>query len=101
MVEISIRYNNKADSEKKVSCLLSYPDGIKRILTMKQYQWEWVEKADKNGYPFNDILREAMGLAANHPSGNGYQYDVLDSTKFMLWIIIGMIHAKKHPVANQ
>lgn len=100
MADISIRYNSKADREKLVSHVLTYPDGVQRVLTMKRYQWDWVPLAEEHGYGFQDILREAMGLARNFPSRHGYQYDVLDSTKYMLWVINGMIQGKSHKASN-
>lgn len=100
MIDISIRYNSKADREKQISHVITYPDGVQRVLTMKRYQWDWVPLAEENGYGCQDILREAMGLARNFPSAHGYQHDVLDSTKYMLWVINGMIQNSQNRFAN-
>ena len=100
MVDISIRYNNKLEQEKLKSHSITYPDGIQRILTMKQYEWDWIEVAERNNYPFHELIGEAIGLSLNHPR-KGYHADILENTRFLLMITMKLIHEEKHPVSNR
>lgn len=90
MVKCSVQIESYA--QKPVSHVILYPDGIYRVLTMLPYQWEWVTEAERNGYAFNDILREAMGLAVDFPSGKGFHFDVVDCTRYMLMTINRIIY---------
>jgi hypothetical protein len=100
MSDISIRYNKVSDREKVVSHLLNYPDGVKRILTMKQYEWDWIEVAERHNYPFWELLGAAIELSQEHPR-RGYQADILENTRFLLMITMRLIHEDKLTVANR
>lgn len=93
----SITFNAR---EKPVSQLIAYPDGFSRILTMQPYEWAWIPLAIDNGWEFSDIIRMAVELAWEFPTRNGYDYDVLDSTRYMLRVINQMIYEKNHGVIN-
>ena len=101
MVDISIRYNKSADREKSISYALDYPDGIRRILTMRQYQWDWIEVAERHRYPFAELLGAAIELSQEFPSKVGYQADILENTKYLLMITMKLIHEDQHHVANR
>jgi hypothetical protein len=77
-----------------------YPDGIERILTLPAYQWDWVDIAEDNGYAFNDILGTAMSLAEEFPSGKGWNFDVLDSTRYMILTIYKKIYGEERNLSN-
>lgn len=83
-----------------VSQLILYPDGMHRILTMQQHQWDWVREAEIDGYSFNEVLEAALALAAKFPTPKGFQNDVTDSTVFMFMTIKQMMIEGKRPVSN-
>lgn len=99
MVEISKSYNKFSNREKPVSHLLMYPDGVKRILTMKQYEWDWIEFVERHNVPFYELLVAAIELSEEHPR-LGYQADILENTRFMLLTAMRGIHEEEHPVSN-
>lgn len=100
MVEISINYNKTSDSRRSISHTLLYPDGVKRILTMKQYEWDWIEVVERHNVPFYELLVAAIELSEEHPR-LGYQADILENTRFMLLTAMKGIHEENHPVSNQ
>jgi hypothetical protein len=85
---------------KKISRVILYPDGIQRVLTLKKYEWEWVNIAVNNGYPFDEILDAAQILAFEFPSGNGSSKDILADTRMMLRVIMEGLYEDQFPVAN-
>jgi len=100
MVEITIRYKNSADQQKIISRALSYPDGVSRILTMKSYQWDWIEHIENHNYPFYELLGAAIVLSDEFPSNQGFHADILYNTNYLLKITMELIHESKMNCAN-
>lgn len=100
MLDISTKYNEFSDQEKLVSRLISYPDGVQRILTMKQYQWDWIELGERQKYPFPELLQAAIELSEEFPSERGYHWDILDNTRFMLRMVAKAVHEETYPPLN-
>lgn len=99
MGDVSFWYERQ-NRQQIVSQSVYYPDGVWRILSMYPYQWDWIMEAEEHGYPFLDVLNGAIRLAVKYPSSNGYNYDVLDSTRYMLQTIRGLIIEEDYPVSN-
>jgi len=100
MNDISISYNKLSDREKSISHLLAYPDGVSRILTMKQYQWDRIEVAERHNYPFFELLGAAIELSEEFPSQRGFNCDILDNTQFMLYMVAKAVHEESYPPLN-
>jgi hypothetical protein len=69
---------------EKRSELLRYPDGSTRLVTMRTWYWDALPDLQINGFDLSDLLECAQNLAAEFPSGRGYEFDVIDSTAYMI-----------------
>jgi hypothetical protein len=51
---------------------------------MKEWYWSSLNDLKAGGFEFCDIIAGAITLANEFPTANGYEYDVHDSTAYLI-----------------
>lgn len=62
---------------------LLFPDGMERIITLSKLQWQLIEEM-RGTFPLEDMLESSLKVARMHPTGAGFEMDVL-------WAVVDIV----------
>jgi len=80
--------------------ILKYPDGVRRLITMQLYQWDWFDEAKHHHYSIDWLLNRALIMADELPTEDGREIDIQTYTIVGIGSIRSFMHEDKYPIAN-